>query len=453
MIDVIEKLRHSFFLGTTKTEEWRDGQLDALDRLFKENEDALIQALAQDLGRPAFEAYVADIATIRAEIEHARKNLSRWMKARRVCTPIVNAPAKSFIQPEPLGVVLILGAWNYPLQLVLGPLIPALAAGNCVLLKPSELAPHASKIIATLVPKYLDQSCVCVVEGGAKESAALLEEKFDHIFYTGGQRVGRIVLEKAAKYLTPVTLELGGKSPAIVDRKVELEIAAKRIVWGRFMNAGQTCIAPDYVLAHESIKKPLIEAMQKYISVFYGDTPKTSKDYGRIVSEAHVNRLAALLEGQVISCGGEVDVKEKYVAPTILSDVDPESPVMQEEIFGPILPVVTVAHMEEAIQFVNKRDKPLALYLFSKDPELQKTVQLNTSSGGLCINDVLVHTVVPDLPFGGIGASGMGAYHGHFGFNTFSHQKAVVMGSTYVDIPLRYPPFRAMGMKIAKWLM
>jgi aldehyde dehydrogenase (NAD+) len=351
-------------------------------------------------------------------------------------------------------VVLVIAPWNYPFQLAIAPAIAAVAAGNTVLLKPSEVAPHTSALIARWLPRYVDASCIRVIEGGVSETTKILEQRFDHIFYTGNGVVGRIVMTAAAKHLTPVTLELGGKSPCIVDRTADLDVAARRIVWGKFYNAGQTCVAPDHVLVEESVHDALLNRMVATLRSFYGDDPQASADYGRIINGRHHARLLRLLEqsGTVV-CGAEHDASDRYIAPTILKDVPLESAVMGEEIFGPILPVLSVPNVDAAIRIINDRPKPLALYIFSSDERTQQRVIERTSSGGMAINHVWLHLAVPGLPFGGVGESGMGAYHGRHGFETFSHRRGVLKKPTMVDPDLLYPPYTATKSKWIKRLL
>jgi aldehyde dehydrogenase (NAD+) len=354
---------------------------------------------------------------------------------------------------EPLGVVLVISPWNYPVQLLLSPLVGAIAAGNCAVLKPSEVTPNVSDVIGRLVPKYLDPDAITVVQGGVDETTAVLRERFDHILYTGNGAVARHVMEAAAKHLTPITLELGGKSPCIVDKDVDLMVAARRIAWGKFLNAGQTCVAPDYVLVHESRERDLIDALKKAVHEFYGDDPKRTPDYGRIVNERHHRRLAVLLKDGEVALGGQADEADRYIAPTILRNVPTNAPVMADEIFGPILPVLTVRSIDEAVTFVNARPKPLALYVFTKDPKVGEDVLARTSSGGACVNATIWHLANPNLPFGGVGPSGMGAYHGRDSFETFSHRKAVVTKSTRIDPKLAYPPYTRLKTEILKRLL
>ncbi|MEE2830481.1 MAG: aldehyde dehydrogenase family protein, partial [Myxococcota bacterium] len=397
--------------------------------------------LEADLGKPVWESHAGETSFLAAEIRHAISRLPSWMRPRRVGNALLTQPGTARIESEPLGVVLNLAAWNYPLHIALAPLVGALAAGNCAVVKPSELAPATSAAIARWLPTYTDPAAVAVVEGGVEAATRLLEQPFDHIFFTGGPGVGRIVMKAAAERLCPVTLELGGKSPCIVDRSADLRTAARRIVWAKFMNAGQTCVAPDYVLVHEEVQEELLGRMQANIRRFYGEDPRESSDYGRIINQRHHRRLVGLLGSGEVVAGGSADEEERYIAPTILRDVDPESPAMQEEIFGPILPVLPVSSIEDAISFVSARPKALALYLFTRDSQVERTVLDRTSSGGVYINDAAVHLGVPNLPFGGVGPSGTGAYHGKASFDAFSHQRSVLSRATWIDPALRYPPF------------
>ena len=450
--DSIASLRTSFDSGKTRPEEWRRAQLERLKALVEENEDAIAEALHADLGKSGFEARMTETGTVLAEIGHTQSHLKAWMQPKKISTPLSNQPGHSRIVYEPLGVVLIMAPWNYPVNLVLTPLIGAIAAGNCAAIKPSEVSSHTSALLARLIPAYLDPDAFKVFQGGADVSTALLEERFDHIFFTGSEQIGRIVMTAAAKHLTPVTLELGGKSPCIVHEDCDLATAARRVAWGKFLNAGQTCIAPDYVLVHESVADAFIEKLGTSIRKFFGKDAKSSPDYPRIISERHFDRVAGLIEGGKIAIGGESDRTEKYIAPTVLTEVDPEAAVMREEIFGPVLPVISYRTIDDAIRFVTSRPKPLALYLFAKSAEIQQQVIGRTSSGGACINDVVMHLAVPELPFGGVGPSGMGAYHGRASFDTFSHARAVLTKSEHLDVPLRYPPFSGWKLKALKWL-
>jgi len=449
---VQKDLRRTFETGRTRPVEWRKAQLTGLLRLLDEHDAELTEALQADLGRPSMEAYAADLGHAKGEIRHLRANVARWARPRRVKVPPTVAPARGWIQPEPLGVTLVIAPWNYPIQLLLEPLAAALAAGNCVLAKPSELAPACSAVMARLLPQYVDPEAVIVVEGGVPETTALLEQRWDLIFFTGSTNVGRVVAEAAAPHLTPTVLELGGKSPTYVHRSANLDVAARRIAWGKFLNAGQTCIAPDYVLADRAIRDELVDRLAAQIERFYGSDPQRSDSFGRIVNARHLERLKGLLSagaGTVVT-GGTFDDADRYLAPTITVDPSPEAPVMQEEIFGPILPVLAVDGPEQARDFVLARPKPLALYAFGEDEAAIDVVVDGTSSGGVCINQTLMHLLPPDLPFGGVGDSGMGAYHGKAGFDVFSHQKSVLRKSTRLDLPLLYPPYKPLVEKLVR---
>jgi aldehyde dehydrogenase (NAD+) len=397
------------------------------------------------------EAWTADIGSVKMEAKNALKNLKKWTAPER--GPAVSPLGRMRVIREPLGCVLIISPWNYPVQLLLSPLVGAIAAGNCALLKPSEVTPHTSALLAKLVREYLDPDAIALVEGAVDETTALLEERWDHIFYTGNGRVARVVMAAAAKHLTPVTLELGGKSPCIVDRDVELPVAARRIAWGKFMNAGQTCIAPDYVLVHRDREEELVRELAKCVQEFYGPDPKASKDYARIVNARHHRRIARLLDDGEPAFGGEGDEQDRYIAPTVLRGVDAESAVMQEEIFGPVLPVLPVDNIDQAIDFVNGRDKPLALYLFTNDGDVEEAVLSRTSSGGACVNGTILHISDPKLPFGGVGESGQGAYHGRYSFETFSHRKSVLTRSLRFDPKMMYPPYPKLRTAIMKRLL
>jgi aldehyde dehydrogenase (NAD+) len=448
--ETVARLRNSFESGRTRPLEWRQQQLRRLHAMMSENGDDLVAALQADLRKPELEAWAADVSTVTAEAKLALKNLKRWTRPEKVRTPLYLQPSRTRIVREPLGVVLIISPWNYPLQLLLGPLVGALAAGNCAVLKPSEITAHTSGVLARLVPRYLDPEAVALVEGAVPETTALLGERFDHIFYTGNGRVARVVMEAAARNLTPVTLELGGKSPCIVDDDVDLDVAARRIAWGKFLNAGQTCIAPDYVLVKAEREQELLDALSRCLVEFYGDDPRRSADLARIASDNHYRRLAGLIKDGDIVVGGECDASERYIAPTILRNVDPSSDAMQEEIFGPILPVLTVPDIASAIEFVNARPKPLALYVFTNRQEVEDHVISQTSSGGACVNATLWHIANPAVPFGGVGPSGMGAYHGRATFETFSHHKGVVTRSARFDPKIAYPPYTRLKTSLLK---
>lgn len=440
---IVRRLRTTFDAGVTRALDWRAAQLEALERMMAENEAAIAAALKADLGKPLAEAMTAEIDFVRKDAAHARRHLAAWARPRRVSTPLALLPGRSFIAPSPYGVALIIGAWNYPFQLTLAPLVGAIAAGNCAVLKPSELAPHAAALMAELVPQYLDERAVAVVEGGAEVAAALLDMPYGIVFYTGGERVGRIVMAAAAKHLTPVVLELGGKNPCIVDETADLEVAARRIAWGRFLNAGQICVAPDHVYVAASIEQALHERLKAATAALFGDDPKASADYGRIVNDAHFDRLAAMLGNGTIVTGGEIDRARRYIAPTVLSNVAPDAPVMAEEIFGPILPVLPYHDLADVLARIRARPAPLALYAFTADRAAADRIVASTQSGSVAINDTVVFMANPALPFGGVGASGMGAYHGRHSFEIFSQPRAVLKRGFAFDSKLRYPPFDA----------
>jgi aldehyde dehydrogenase (NAD+) len=451
--ELLATLRATFRTGRTKTLDWRKEQLRGLIRLLDENADELAAALKADLGRHELEAYSADIGFTKAEIKHLLKHVASWAKPTKVMPGLTALPGRARIMPEPLGVALIIAPWNYPIQLLLSPMAAAISAGNCVVAKPSELAPACSAVLARLIPKYLDESAIVAVEGGVDETTALLELQYDHIFFTGSTAVGKIVMQAAAKHLTPVVLELGGKSPTIVAADADLDVAARRILWGKHMNASQTCIAPDYVLVESSIKDKLVDKMVGVLGEFLGETDeakKASPDLARIINGRHFARLKGLLSsaGGTVASGGNTDEATKYIEPTIIVDPDLDAPIMQEEIFGPLLPIVEVSSIDEAIDFINDRPKPLALYLFSSSSATVDRVLNETSSGGACVNHTILHMGSPSMPFGGVGPSGMGSYHGKFGFDAFSHHKSVLVKPQKPDPKLMYPPYTATKSKI-----
>ncbi len=429
-----------FDAGTTRPLTWRLDQLRRLRRMLAERQADFAEALAHDVGKHHTEAQLAEIGFVDAEAAHLERHLEGWLRPRRVPVPLAVQPARAWTELTPLGVVLVIGPWNYPLQLLLAPLAGALAAGNTVVLKPSEHAPATSAALARWIPEYL-AGAVEVVEGGIPETTALLAERFDHIFFTGGEAAAKVVMRAAAEHLTPVTLELGGKSPAYVDASTDLATAAKRIAWGRFMNAGQTCVAPDYVLAREEVLEPLQAELIKAVAKLFGTDPAASPSYGRIVDDRHFARLAALADASTVVHGGQRDAASRYFAPTLLRPA-PGDAVMAEEIFGPLLPLVPVRGLDAAIEEVNGRAKPLALYVFSKDPATRRAFAERTSSGALCFDVPAAHLSVPGLPFGGVGGSGMGAYHGEHSVRTFSHERSTLDKPLWPDtLELIYPPY------------
>ncbi|MDG2051462.1 MAG: aldehyde dehydrogenase family protein [Myxococcota bacterium] len=436
---IVQRLRQTFDSGRTRPLAWRKEQLEGILAFGREQSEALVAALQADMGKPELEARTSDIGQISVEAKLALKNLKKWTRPEGAgWMPVLG---RSFVQRDPLGVVLIIAPWNYPVGLLVSPMIGAVAAGNAMVLKPSEVTPRTSAAIAELLPQYIDTDAIAIVEGGVEETSALLDERFDHILYTGNGSVGRIVMEAASRNLTPVTLELGGKSPCIVDRTADLAVAGRRIAWGKFMNAGQTCIAPDYILVESSVEEALIESIQKAVHEFYGDDPGQSSDYTRIVNRRHHERISKLMTGHSVVFGGSSDPERCYIEPTLLRGVPPTAPIMQEEIFGPVLPVLTIENLDEAIQFVNGREKPLALYLFSQDSAAEEKVLSETTSGGACMNGTILHIGNSKMPFGGVGPSGMGAYHGRHSFETFSHRKAVLRRGIRLDPKMMYPPY------------
>lgn len=456
--DHAEAVTRAFRDGVTRPLDWRRAQLRALRTLLRENGQEIEAAVGADLGKPGVEALVTEISVVVSEIADALKHLDRWAAPRKGGVPALIRPARANLVPEPLGTVLIIAPWNYPLQLLLAPLVAALAAGNAAVLKPSELAPHTSAVMARLIPRYLDTRAVKVVEGAVAETTELLTYPWDHIFYTGNGAVGRIVLEAAAKHLTPVTLELGGKSPVYVDETADVDAVASWLAWGKFLNAGQTCVAPDYLLAPQTVVDALVPALEKAVQRLYGEDPHLSPDYGRIVNDRHLARITDLIGSASgrIAIGGISDAKDRYIAPTVITGASLEDAVMREEIFGPVLPVVNVDDRDEAVQIINDRDKPLALYVFSTDEETHRIFTGETSSGGLVVNALVLHLSAGELPFGGVGASGMGAYHGEEGFRTFSHTKSVLTKpakAPSLPFSLALPPFTAAKSRVLRTLL
>ncbi|CDQ39728.1 MULTISPECIES: aldehyde dehydrogenase [Virgibacillus] len=436
---IISNQRAFFLNGNTMDYTIRKEQLQKLKQMLKENEAAVYQALRSDLNKSKHETLTTELGFLLTEIDYTMKHLRDWMEPTKVSAPITHKGTKNLILKEPYGVCLIIAPWNYPLQLALAPAIGALAAGNCVVIKPSEDAPATSSLLKKLIENTFDPSFITVVEGAKETSQALLQERFDNIFFTGSTETGKIIMHEASKHLTPVTLELGGKSPAIVDKDANINLAAKRIVWGKYTNAGQTCVAPDYLYVHEKVKFKLLKAMKKYIRSFYGKNPLINKDYIRIINEKHFDRLSNFLSNGSALHGGESDRMSLKIEPTILDKITWEDPVMQEEIFGPILPVLTFKDIEDAVSMIRSKEKPLALYYFGENDNTQQQIMQYLSFGGGSINDTLYHLANPHLPFGGVGSSGMGAYHGKYSFDTFSHKKSIMKQTTKFDFPFRYP--------------
>jgi len=445
--NLVEDLRSTFDTGRSKNIEWRIEQLKGIDRMLVENEATFLAALKSDLNKPTQDACMGEIDFLKNDVISILRHIREWTKDQFCEKSPLTLLDTVFVHPEPFGTVLVIGAWNFPLHLTLAPVLPAIAAGNCVILKPSEISPATAKAMEELIPKYVDSKCIKVVCGGVPETTELLKEKFDYIFYTGSTMVGKIVGAAANKHLTPCTLELGGKSPAFVDDSGNLEYKVKRLCWGKFNNSGQICVAPDYVLCSKEVEKKMIPIMKKIVKEWYSENPEISKDYCRIVSNRHLDRLQGMLSttnGNVV-VGGRSNPDDKFMEPTVVTGVGLDDSTMKEEIFGPILPIINVESTEAAIKIINSRDKPLALYVFTDRENVQEMFKKQTSSGGLVFNDTIMHLSVEELPFGGVGASGMGAYHGKHGFDTFTHMKPVLkkdlgwLGEKIGEI--RYPPY------------
>ncbi|XP_034289582.1 aldehyde dehydrogenase family 3 member B1 [Pantherophis guttatus] len=448
---LVDSLRDAWMSGKTRPREYRVSQLEALCHFLEERQADIQHAMCEDLHKPCFETEFTEILFVRNELANALNNLNYWMKDESVNKNLLTQLDCAFIRKEPYGVVLIIGAFNFPLQLTLVPLVGAIAAGNCVVLKPSEVSSCTERLLAEALPCYLDPETFAVVTAGPEETGKLLENKFDYIFYTGSVRVGKIIMTAAAKHVTPLTLELGGKSPCYVDKCCHFQNAANRIVWGKFLNAGQTCIAPDYVICTLETQEKLMPCLRQAICEFFGNEPKQSADFGRMVNDRHFKRAQALLECGRVAIGGETDECERYIAPTVMADVKEWMPIMQEEVLGPILPIFNVGDMEEAIHFINSRPRPLAVYAFSCDNKVVNEVLDRTTSGGFCGNDTLLQVSLISLPFGGVGCSGLGKYHGKFTFDTFTHFRGCLL--RYIGLEainrMRYPPYNDSNLRIA----
>ena len=444
---IVEAQRAFFRSGETLSLKFRQRALCALSKAMKIWESRIAEALWKDLHKSYEEAYLTELSIVLGEIDSHLHHLKRWMLPKHVGTPVKMMPSRSKVMAEPLGCTLIMAPWNYPVQLLLNPLVGAISAGCTAVLKPSPYVPHTSKVLEAMIKETFRPEYIAVVQGNRDVNTALLAERYDLIFFTGSPQLGRTVMRAASENLTPVVLELGGKSPCIVDKDANIGMAARRIAWGKSLNAGQTCIAPDYLLVHEDVKEPLVAALKKEFACLLGPNPKEAKHFVRIVNERAFDRLVGYIEGADVVMGGDYDRSERYIAPTIIDHVDVDSPIMQEEIFGPIFPIVTFRTTDEAIHFVQKREKPLALYYFSESKQSIRKVLKHTSSGGTCINDTIMHIANEKLPFGGVGASGMSAYHGKESFRVFSHYRAVVTTTTLLDLPFRYMPY-----KFFKWV-
>lgn len=439
---LLERQRTYFRSGATKSVEFRIHQLQTLKKLLSEHEQELFEAIYADFKKPELETYATELGILHNEISYTIRHLKKWAKPRRIKGTWINFPSSNYIMAEPYGAVLIIAPWNYPVQLALLPLVGAIAAGNTVIVKPSEITTHTSSVLKRLMSKWFKEEFIAVVEGGVEVNQALLAEDFDHIFFTGSTRVGKIVMEAAAKNLTPVTLELGGKSPCIVDDSADLKTSARRIAWGKFLNAGQTCVAPDYVMIDSSVQDEFLGYLKEAIRSFYGVNAKLSPDYPRIVNDNHFGRLISYLPDGQIFYGGKTDADECYIEPTILTNVTDNSTVMEEEIFGPILPVITYENIGGAIDLINSKPKPLALYIFTTKKENEERILEKCSFGSGAINDVVAHLGNHHLPFGGVGESGIGAYHGKASFDTFSHHKGIMKKPLWLDVPFRYAPYK-----------
>lgn len=440
---ILKEHNEFFYTHATKNIDFRIKQLRNLKEGIKKYENEIFTALYKDLGKDKFESYATEVGFVYKSIDESIKNLKKWAKPKKVKTTMMLITGKSFIVSEPYGTVLIMGPYNYPFQLIIEPLVGVIAAGNCAVIKPSELSSNVSKVIIEMITEIFDKNYVRAIDGGVETNTSLINANFDYIFFTGSVAVGKIVMEAAAKNLTPVTLELGGKSPAIVHKDADIKSAARKIIWGKTVNAGQTCVAPDYVFVHESIKEELIKEMKVTIKEFYGEDVKKSKSLGRIINDRHFNRLKTILEKDKdkIIYGGQYDETEKYIQPTIIEVSSWDNACMEQEIFGPILPIMVYRDLNRVINDINKHPKPLALYLFTRDNKIENKVLSEISSGGVSINETILHLTNPNLPFGGVGESGLGSYHGEESFKTFSHRKSVLKGSNKFITSMAYPPY------------
>ena len=450
---IVNKQREFFEQGKTLSYESRKQALIKLKNCIRQNEDEIKAALKKDLGKSEFESYMSEIGLFYSTVDYNLKHLKKWMKPKKCGTPLTISPARSKTVASPYGVVLIISPWNYPFLLTLEPLAAALVAGNTCVVKPSELSPETTNVITKVVGDAFPEGLVSFVNGGVEESKALLEEKFDYIFYTGNTTVGRYVMEKASKHLTPVTLELGGKSPVVVTKTACLKLAARRIAFGKLLNAGQTCVAPDYVLVEQEVHDEFLKLLKEQITEMYGAQPVSNPVYGKIINRRHFDRICGLINKDKVVFGGETDESTLKIAPTIMDGVTSEDAVMGEEIFGPLLPVITVKNLDEAYSFIQKRPHPLALYLFTKNKNDEKRFMLGLQFGGGCVNDVMIHVSNHNLPFGGIGESGLGYYHGDYSFESFSHPKAILKNVTWIDMPVRYQPYSALKDKLIHLFM
>ncbi|MGV3587929.1 MAG: aldehyde dehydrogenase [Adhaeribacter sp.] len=449
-----EQQRQFFESGQTRSYAFRKQQLLRLKKAVRTHEALMTEALYQDLRKSPTESYTTEIGFVYEEINYALKHLKDWMKPQRVSTPLIAQPALSKIYRDPLGLTFIIAPWNYPFQLLISPLVGAIAGGNCVILKPSEETTRTALVIEKIIQDAFPPEYIAVVQGvGSVVVPALMENyPFDHVFFTGSVPVGKIIMAAAAKHLTPVTLELGGKSPCVVDETANLNVAARRIAWGKFLNAGQTCVAPDYLIIHQAVKEKFVRLMAETLKEFYGEDPAQSPDYPRMLNQKRYEAVVKFLNNGRILLGGQTDEQDKYIAPTLLDNITPDDPAMQEEIFGPVLPILTYEHLEEVPQIIARQPYPLALYLFTSSKTNEKYIMQKVRFGGGCVNDTVLHLANPAIPFGGVGTSGLGSYHGKYSFDTFTHSKGVLKATTKLDIPLRYPPYQKKA-KYVKWFM
>ena len=451
--EIIKSQQAFFNTNATKDINFRKTQLKKFLQLLKDNEVKLNEAIYADFKKSAFETYATELSLVYSELKHSINNVKHWSKKKYVSTNLPNIPGSSYIMPEPLGNTLIIGAWNYPYLLSLHPTVSALAAGNTVILKPSELALNTSNLMAKLINERFDSNYFHVIEGGVNETTELLKQRFDKIFYTGSSPVGKIIMRAASEHLTPVVLELGGKSPAIVTKNASIKMTAQRLVWGKFLNGGQTCVAPDYLMVHKSVKVKLIEEIKKQITKIHGDDPQKSEAIVRIINPRHFKRLTQLMDPSKIIVGGQTDEKDLYIAPTLMDNINWDDAVMKEEIFGPILPILEYEELDDAIAQIKSKEKPLALYLFTNKKSIRDKVFNEISFGGGALNETIMHLSNPNLPFGGVGNSGTGNYHGEFGFNTFSHQKSILQKPNWFEPFVKYAPYNSFKLKVLKSMM
>lgn len=448
--DLVKKQKDFFQTGKTKDINFRIEALNKLQEGIKKYEAQIIKALKEDLNKSEFESYMTEIGMVLSDLSFIKKNIKKWSKEKRVLTPISQFHAKSFVKKEPYGVVLIISPWNYPFLLSIQPLLGAISVGNCTILKVPKDSVCTSKIIKEMIEDIFKEEYIAVVNGDKEISNQLLEQNLDYIFFTGGPKVGKIIMKKAAENLVPVTLELGGKSPCIIEKSADLKLAAKRIVFGKFLNSGQTCVAPDYLLVEQEIKEDFIKYLKDFIKIFYTNEPLKNEYYTKIINERHFNRLINLIRGEKIIFGGDIDRENLKIEPTILDKITLDSPIMQEEIFGPILPIITVKDISQVKEIILKGEKPLSLYLFTKNKRVEKEILNDMSFGGGCINDTIIHLATSKMPFGGVGGSGMGSYHGKYSFDTFSNDKSIVKKYNWIDLSIRYLPYSDLKMKILK---